>query len=103
MSEEVRTQDLAPNVYINLLAAQGTLEETCDQMRWLSKVLESIGGAETTITIRPEILAGCVSDLADDLEDVAEAVRWSKDACFGDAHQVHRNHDASKAEHRATT
>ena len=81
MSEEQRAHDLAPSAYINLLAAHGTLEEMRDQMRLLSKVFASLDGAEGRITIRPEILVGCVSDLADDLEEVAEAVRWSKEAC----------------------
>jgi hypothetical protein len=78
MSMETNAHDAAPSVYINLLAAHMTLVRMRDHLRMVSSVVDAMVDAEAEITIRPEGLAWCVSHLADDLEEVAEAVGWSK-------------------------
>ncbi|UHQ18810.1 hypothetical protein LVB87_11520 [Lysobacter sp. KIS68-7] len=80
MSDETRVQDVAPIAYINLLAAHTLIVQMRDYVRMASTVIESLGDIDSEITIRPEALVWGLSNLADDLEEIAEAVRWSKEA-----------------------
>ena len=82
MTDETYTHDAAPSVYINLLAAHTMLVRMRDNLRFVSSVVDAIGANQEEITIRQEVLASCVSSLADELEEAADAVGWSRDACL---------------------
>ena len=81
MSDETYAHDVAPSVYINLVAAHGMLVRMRDHVRMLSSVFESLDGSALDRAVRPETLVWCVSCLADDLGEVEETVRWTKEAC----------------------
>jgi hypothetical protein len=82
MSIETKSNGIAPSVYINLLTAHMMLVRMRDQMIIASCVFEAMVDAEAAITIRPKELARCVSHFADDLQEITETVRWSKEACL---------------------
>jgi len=81
MSDETNARDLAPSVYINLLAAHTMIVRMRDHVEMLSSVFEPIGGTEFEVAIKPSALAWCLSSLASDLDEAAEAVRWSREVC----------------------
>jgi hypothetical protein len=83
MSIETNAHETAPSVYINLLAAHMMIVRMRDHLRMVSSVVNGMVDAEAGITIRPEGLAWCVSHLVDDLDEVEETMRWSKEACLG--------------------
>ena len=80
-SDEASAREVAPSVYINLVAAHEMIVRMRDRLRFVSSVADAIGAEEAEISIRSEVLASCVSSLADDLGEVADTVRWSMEAC----------------------
>ncbi|BCT93699.1 hypothetical protein LYSHEL_27260 [Lysobacter helvus] len=82
-NEACEAHDVPPSVYINLVAAHELVVRMRDNVRFVSSLVDAIGEPLEEITIRQEVLAACMSCLVDELEEVAEAVRWSKEACVG--------------------
>lgn len=82
MSDESREHDVTSNaLYMNLLAAYLALVQMRDHMRFLAKVTEPRDRDNPELLVRPEELVWCFSSAATDLNEIAETVRWSVDAC----------------------
>ena len=81
MSDEVEARDQAPAVYINLVAAYITLVQMRDYLRFLAKVSEPGSDDDQEALFHPRALAWGFASMASDLSEVADAVRWSADAC----------------------